>query len=88
MVGREVWRNGDGGERLLELPSLEYERDKKFGLCYEMHGIPTYSTYSTHNGGKKTNVMDIYHLGSEKDYKTMCIKCYFCKQVEAHLPKG
>lgn len=73
MGGREVGRNRDGGERLLELPSLEYERGKKFGLCYEMHRTSTYSTYSTHNGGKKTNVMDIYHLGSEKEITKQCI---------------
>lgn len=36
---------------------------KKFGLFYEMYGISTYSTYSINNGGKKTNVMAIYHLG-------------------------
>lgn len=36
---------------------------EKFGLFYEMYGISTYSTYSINNGGKKTNVMAIYHLG-------------------------
>lgn len=80
-------RNGDGGERLLELPSLEYERGKKFGLCYEMHDTSTYSTYSTHNGGKKNQCHGYLPLRFRKrDYKTMCITCYFCKKVEAHLP--
>ena len=55
------------GERLLGLIAKSRLRegyeDKEFILSYKMNGIPTLSTYICTLEEKKTNAVDIYHLG-------------------------
>lgn len=75
-------RNGDGGERLLELPSLEYERGIKLrNLDYSTKCMvyqPILHTVCIMEEKNQCNGYLPLRL-RKRGYKTMCITCSFCK---------